>query len=232
VQRRCARVRQTAFVFARLHEGRLRALAPGADVTVLPGEWAGAVTRPSVSEGEPVVVFAGRHIPEKRVPALVGAIARARELRPELGLRCEIFGDGPERGLVEDEVGRLGVGEWVTVRGRVEGSVIEERLGAALCMALPSRREGYGLVVLEAASKGTPSVVVADEDNAAVELVEDGVNGVVASSASADDLAAAVLRVADQGRALRESTADWFAANAEARSIERSLRVVLKAYSS
>ena len=44
----------------------------------------------------------------------------------------------------------------------------------------PRTREGYGLVVVEAAARGTPSVVVADEDNAAVELVDDGDNGVVA----------------------------------------------------
>ena len=40
-------------------------------------------------------MFAGRHIPEKRVPALVPALALARERIPEL--RGEILGDGPER---------------------------------------------------------------------------------------------------------------------------------------
>ena len=44
------------------------------------------------------IVFAGRHIPEKRVPAIVPAMALARERLPEL--RCEIFGDGPERAAV------------------------------------------------------------------------------------------------------------------------------------
>ena len=49
-----------------------------------------------------------------------------------------------------------------------------------MCLVLPSRREGYGLVVIEAAAHGTPSVVVADPDNAAVELVTEGVNGFIA----------------------------------------------------
>ena len=39
-------------------------------------------------------------------------------------------------------------------------------------MVLPSRREGYGLVVVEAAARGVPSV--ADPDNAATELVQEG----------------------------------------------------------
>ena len=57
----------------------------------------------------------------------------------------------------------------------------------ALCMALPSSREGYGLVVVEAAASATPSVVVAGEDNAATELVDEGENGFVAASASAEE---------------------------------------------
>ena len=82
-------------------------------------------------------------------------------------------------------------------------------------MVLPSRREGYGLVVVEAAARGTPSVVVADPDNAATELVDEGVNGVVAASAAPDDLADAMVRVHEGGAVLRKSTADWFARNAQ-----------------
>ena len=54
------------------------------------------------------------------------------------------------------------------------------RARRATCHVLPSSREGYGLVVIEAAAYGTPTVVVAGDDNAAVELIEPGVNGFVA----------------------------------------------------
>jgi glycosyltransferase involved in cell wall biosynthesis len=97
-------------------------------------------------------------------------------------------------------------------------------------MLLPSQREGYGLVVIEAASRGTPSVVVAGSDNAAVELVTDGENGFIAPSASAEDLAAAILAVHAAGPALRDSTAAWFARNAERMSLSRSLEIALGAY--
>ena len=43
------------------------------------------------------------------------------------------------------------------------------------------------MVVVEAAARGTPSIVVAGEDNAAVELIEEGVNGFVVASADAQD---------------------------------------------
>jgi glycosyltransferase involved in cell wall biosynthesis len=229
VQRACARVPQRAFCFSRRHAARLREEGVRGEVTVLEGEYAGpAEPRPGRAEREPLVVFAGRHIAEKRVPALVPAMAAAVAERP--GLRCEILGDGPERPEVERQVAALGLSDVVAVRGFVPNAEVESALARAACMVLPSRREGYGMVVVEAAAAGTPSVVVDDPDNAAVELVEDGVNGVVAPSAAPADLAAAIVRVADAGAALRESTERWFAANARRLSIESSLDVVAGAY--
>ncbi len=100
------------------------------------------------------------------------AIALARERLPQL--RAAILGDGPERARVTELVAELGLGDVVEVPGFVSTGEVEELLGRALCLLLPSRREGYGLVVIEAAARGTPSIVVAGPDNAAVELVSRG----------------------------------------------------------
>jgi glycosyltransferase involved in cell wall biosynthesis len=227
VQALCARVRQRAFCFSRMHADRLRA-SGGPEATVLRGEYAGPLERPTPEPAEPLVVFAGRHIPEKQAPALVPAVARARERLPDL--RCEIFGDGPERDEVERRVAAEGLRDAIAVRGFAAPEEVGASLRRALCMVLPSRREGYGLIVVEAAAAGTPSVVVRGEDNAATELVEEGVNGFVAASASAGDLAGAIVRVGEAGAELRESTADWFASNAERLSLESSLRIVLDSY--
>jgi glycosyltransferase involved in cell wall biosynthesis len=228
VQRRGVHVPQRAFAFSRLHAQRLRDEGLRGEVTVLEGEYRGPLTPRGPAAAEPVVVFAGRHIPEKRVPALIPALVRARESAPEL--RADVYGDGPERGAVEAAVREHGLDGAVTVHGFVDSDTVDRALSRALCMALPSRREGYGLVVVEAASRGTPSVVVADPDNAATELVEEGENGVIAASASPEDLAAAILRVRDAGPALRERTAAWFERNAPRLSIESSLRTVLSYY--
>jgi hypothetical protein len=56
------------------------------------------------------------------------------------------------------------------------------------------------------------------------------VNGVFAASAAAPDLAAAILRVRAAGLSLRESTADWFARNADRLSLQSSVRRVLAVY--
>ena len=229
VQRLCARVPQRAFCYSRLHAARLRAEGVRGEVVVLGGmyvEDSDPVADPPPAE--PVVVFAGRHIREKRVPAIVPAISAARATAPEL--RAELYGDGPERALVRARVTELGLDGVVTVPGFVEPARIDAALRRALCLLLPSRREGYGLVVVEAAARGTPSVVVADPDNAATELIEEGVNDFVAHSASPADLAQAILRVRAGGDELRASTASWYAANARRLSLADSLERVAAAY--
>ena len=228
VQRLCARVPQRAFCFSRLHAARLRGEGLRGEPTVLTGEYVGSLDPPVPAPARPVVVFAGRHIPEKRVPALLPALARARAAASEL--RAELYGDGPERPRVLAEIERLGLGDVVDAPGFVAHAEVEEALRTALCMVLPSAREGYGLVVVEAAACGTPCVVVTGEDNAATELVDEGENGFVARDASPAALAEAILRVRDGGPDLRSRTAAWFGRNAERLSLEHSLETVLAAY--
>jgi glycosyltransferase involved in cell wall biosynthesis len=108
--------------------------------------------------------------------------------------------------------------------------VVEDALGRALCLVLPSRREGYGLVVLEALSRGTPAVVVAGPDNAAAELIEEGTNGAVVASTSPTALASAILHIAQEGIGLRASTLSQIRHDADRRMLARSLEQVAAAY--
>jgi glycosyltransferase involved in cell wall biosynthesis len=227
VQRRCIRVRQHAFSFSRVFARRLQEQGLRGELTVLGGIYAGP-SGVSPEPAEPVVVFAGRHIPEKQAGALVPAIAEARAREPEL--RGQIFGDGPMRPEVLRLIDEYGLDDSVEAPGFVSEDRLRAALSRALCLALPSKREGYGLVVVEAAALGVPSVVVRGPDNAATELVEEGVNGAVADSVERTELAAAILRVHAAGPALRESTAAWFERNADRLSLERSLETVLVVY--
>jgi glycosyltransferase involved in cell wall biosynthesis len=228
VQRLCARVPQRAFCFSRLYAARLREVGLAGELTMLAGAYAGPLHVHASDGAEPLVVFAGRHIPEKQVPAIVPAILRARRTLPEL--RAVLVGDGPDRPEVVRLVDELGVDGVVEVPGFLATEAVEALMARALCMLLPSRREGYGLVVIEAAARGTPSVVVAGPDNAAVELVAEGENGFIAPSASPEDLATAILRVHEAGAPLRRSAAEWFARNAPRLSLERSLELAMDAY--
>jgi glycosyltransferase involved in cell wall biosynthesis len=238
VQLLCARLPQRAFCFSRLHARRLRAEGLRGEPTVLEGEYAGSLEAPTARAAEPVVVFAGRLIPEKRAPLAVAAFAlAARHIEGLRGegltgetLRGEFYGDGPEREALQRAIVEHGVGEIASAPGFVEAATLDAALTRAECMLSTSRREGYGMVVVEASAHATPSVVVAGEDNAAVELVQEGVNGFVAASAEPEAVAEAIVRVHKAGMALRESTARWFAENAQRLSLESSLRTVLGSY--
>ncbi len=230
IQSACLRVPQRAFCFSRLHERRLLEQNVRGTVTRLEGQYAQPLDPAQRREARPVVVFAGRHIPEKRVPALVPALAEARRQIPNL--RGEIYGDGPERKAVLKAIAKAGLDGSIAAPGFVDANVLEDAVASALCLVLPSRREGYGLVLVEAAARGVPVVVVEGPDNATTELVEEGTNGAVASSAEPRELAAAIMRVHTAGPELRASTLEWFRRNAERLSLERSLQLVVREYAS
>jgi len=228
VQQLCLRLPQRAFCFSRLVERRLLAEGIRGEVTVLEGQFEGA-SADATLPAEPLVVFAGRHIAEKNPVAVVQAVAKARETIPEL--RAEIYGDGPERPRVLAAIAEHGLKGIVEAPGFVDGEVIEDALGRGLCLVLPSRREGYGLVVLEALSRGTPAVLVRSDDNAATEFIEEDVNGYAAED-ELDELAAAIARVQEAGDRLRDSALSWFVRNAHRLSLESSLAIVSEVYRS
>jgi glycosyltransferase involved in cell wall biosynthesis len=229
VQQACVVMPHTAYCFSRLHAQRLVDAGYAGTPVILPGLYAGPVEPTPAKDVDPeLVVYAGRHVQEKRVDQLVRGFARARERNPSL--RLELYGDGPVRPYVEELARSLGLDSSMVVHGRRPEEEVAETIARAACLVTASEREGYGLVVVEAAAHGTPSVVVAGPENAATELVRDGVNGVVSPDASPESLAGAMARVIAAGPALRESTAEWFTENAQTLTIDRSLELVVQGY--
>jgi len=228
VQRACAAVPQRAFCFSELHAARLRAEGLRGEITVLRGLYSGSLEPAPARAADPLVLFAGRLIPEKRVTLGVAAVALAA--RRIEGLQGVFYGDGPERDRLHAAIAEHGAEAILSAPGFADAELVEADMRRALCMLLPSRREGYGMVVVEASAHATPSIVVAGEDNAATELVEDGVNGVVVESDDPEAVADAIVRVHEAGPALRESTARWFAEHAGELSLEASLEQVLASY--
>jgi glycosyltransferase involved in cell wall biosynthesis len=157
----------------------------------------------------PYLLFVGRLIPDKRATMIPRALAAARAEMPELS--AVMVGDGPERSALERAVEASGEGSRVRILGRVPDAELRDLRAGASVFVAPSVREGFGLAVAEAAASGIPSVVVAHEDNAAVELIVEGVNGFVVVPDDPGALAAGILKAVRGGPRLRSSTADWFA---------------------
>jgi glycosyltransferase involved in cell wall biosynthesis len=231
VQRLCAAVPQQALCLAHKHARRLVAAGLRSEPLVIRRGLYGAPPDPALRRpSEPLVVFAGRLIPEKQAAAVVPAVALAAQQVP--GLRGLIFGEGPDRGHVLQAISRLGPDAPVRAAGFVSESELTATLARALCLMFPTRREGLGTVVMEAAALGVPSIVVEGPDNGATELIEPGRNGVVAPSATPGDLAEAIAAVHRGGERMRQDTIAWYEAHAGEMSLEGSFQAVLALYRS
>ncbi|WP_431795799.1 glycosyltransferase family 4 protein [Microbacterium enclense] len=229
LQRLAIAVTPVATCHSQLSATRLRREGLRSEPVVSPGLIDGAVqTAPTAPASRPpYVLYAGRHIPDKRVDSLPAAVAEARRTVPDL--RLVILGSGPSTAEIRAEVDRAGGSAWTDFPGFVEDAELDTLLHGALALINPSRREGYGLVVVEANAHGTPVVLVADEGNAATELIDPGVNGIVAPSTSPTDLARAIRAVADGGDDLRRSARAWYDAAVGTRTIRRTVEGILSA---
>ncbi len=164
--------------------GRVSTLPNGVDADFL----AGISPAPTGYD----VTYAGRLCDFKHLELLIDALAVVLASRPET--TCLIIGDGPHRQFLEKYTADAGVADAVTFAGFVEDqSEFYGMLKACRVFALPSRREGFGIIVLEANAAGLPVVVADHPDNHARDLI-DATNGEVVD-ADAEAFAQALLRL-------------------------------------
>lgn len=119
------------------------------------------------------IIFVGRLIKDKHVEVLIGAI---RILHPDFPhLRCFIIGKGPEEEGLKAQVSTANLANNVFFMGyaRNHDEVVRLLKSSRMCV-LPSTREGFGMVALEALACGIPVLTADHPDNAVRDLVECG----------------------------------------------------------
>jgi glycosyltransferase involved in cell wall biosynthesis len=152
------------------------------------------------------VIFVGQLISRKGVDLLLEAMRPLFAEHPNLVL--SVIGDGSETQALQDRARFLGIAERVNFEGTVSSDRIRARLASAAVLVLPSRWDGWGMVVNEALSAGVP-VIVSDRCGAA-DLVQHGVNGYVFRSEDIEDLRQCLrsfLENADARSAMRSAAA-------------------------
>jgi glycosyltransferase involved in cell wall biosynthesis len=135
------------------------------------------------------IIFAGRLIREKNMDLLLKAIALVKSSNPSV--YCIIMGDGPEKENLLKLTEELGLTDNVLFTGFVEYEELIANIKASKVLALPSKREGFGMVVIEGFACGKPVITVNSRDNAAQEIVKDSVNGFVVD-AEEEELASSI----------------------------------------
>jgi glycosyltransferase involved in cell wall biosynthesis len=141
----------------------------------------------------PAVGFVGRLVDSKNVELLLDAVAAVPEVQ---GL---IVGDGPLRSQLEARASRLGIADRVTFTGPVEEERKWELMRAMDMHCLLSKEmekgqvEGFGIVILEAAAAGTPSIGA--NSGGIPDPLCDGRAGIVVPSQSVEEVGAAIRKL-------------------------------------
>ena len=107
-------------------------------------------------DDQPRVVVVSRLVPHKQVEHAIEALAQLSEAHPDVRLR--IVGEGYHRAALEQLAHELGVADRVDLLGHVSDGERDAELARAWVHVLPSLKEGWGLVAVEAAACGTPTL--------------------------------------------------------------------------
>ncbi|MEJ7783916.1 MAG: glycosyltransferase [Solirubrobacteraceae bacterium] len=144
----------------RVSPWRVRVEPPGVDLERFsPGDRRQARERLGLGTCPFVAVSVRRLVSRMGLDTLIAAWAQALSALPR-GAQLLIAGDGPQRHELEELVASGGLQESVRFLGRVDEDALVDLYRAADVGIVPTRSfEGFGLVVIEAAACGTPTIV-------------------------------------------------------------------------
>ncbi|WP_287496700.1 glycosyltransferase family 4 protein [Pandoraea sp. CB10b_02] len=153
---------------------------------------------PTPHDHDRCVLSVGRLVPDKGFDRLIAAWSRVAAGAP--GWRVQIVGDGPLRDALIAQARDAGVADSVSVLPAVRD--VARYYASAAVYCLPSRRESFGLVLLEAKAYALPVAAYA-ADAGPRALLHDGVDSLVVEDGDIPALADALARlIGDAG--LRE----------------------------
>lgn len=171
----------------------------------------GRVPSPSPPPTDGPVLAVGRLVPEKGFDLLIRAVA-------ETGDRLVIVGDGSLRADLEALASSTGAA--VEFAGVVAPGELSALYSSCRVVAVPSRREGFGLVAAEALAAGRP--VVASAVGGLTDIVAPGETGVLVSPDDVVALGAGLRAVTAEMGAAGPASVAWLSPSSIA---ERNLRV-------
>ena len=161
-----------------------------------PGALAGMLAAPGK-----VLMHVSNFRAVKRTVDVIRIFARVSQALPAT---LVMVGDGPDRGIAQDEARTLGVADRVQFLGRIDN--VAPLLSGADLFLLPSSTESFGLSALEALACGVP--VVASNTGGIPEVIREGITGALRDVGDVEGMAAAAIGIlGDEERWARMSVA-------------------------
>ena len=169
------------------------------------------------------IIFAGQLIHRKGVDVLLNALRPLFAEYSDLHLR--LIGEGETRAALSAQVDACGFRRHVTFAGAMSADDASARIAAADLLVLPSRWDGWGMVVNEALAVGVP--VVASDACGASDLIRHGANGYVFASGDADSLRDCLREFCNQSHGERLAMRRAARATGEAVAADRAARYLI-----
>jgi len=211
-------------------DAKVRVVHPGVDATRFrPDLPAALLRRRFAADQELLLLSVGRLQRRKGHDLCIQALALLSRELPHL--RYLIVGDGQERVALQNLAVECGVSDRVSFAGEVSADMLATCYAAADIFLLPNRLdgvdfEGFGIVFLEAAACGLP--VIGGASGGVGEAVEHGRTGFLVGGCDAEELAAAIRRLAaapglrrEMGRAGRQRVVEQFTWEAASNAVKR-----------
>ena len=176
------------------------------------------IDRISKANANSDIIYVGRLVQHKNVDQIIRALRLIKDAGQEL--HCVVIGDGPEKQSLEEISKELHVDQQISWLGFVEDSEnVYAHMKASRVFVLPSSREGFGIVAVEANACGLPVVTVQEPGNAVQDLLEGGKNGSAVPNTPAFIASAILDWLGKDGSSTRSlvSDFDWVAICEEAK---------------
>jgi len=182
--------------------------------------------RPAFAHPESIVFGSvGRMVAVKDYPTLTRAFIQLVRQQPERAARARlvIVGEGPARKICLDLLQAAGLAHLAWLPGVRDD--IADIMQVLDVFVLPSKNEGISNTILEALASGLPVIATAVGGN--LELVEEGVNGMLVQPGDVGGMAQALLAYLDAPARIAEH-----GAHARQHAVQRfSIPVMAEAYS-
>lgn len=162
----------------------------------------------------------------KGVDTVIRALREVRRSVP--AVVYEVVGDGDDRPRLEELARQEGVADAVRFLGRLDADALAAAYARCSLFAMPSEKEGFGIVFLEAAFFGKPSI--GGRHGGTPEVIEDGVTGYLVSRGDVAGLTDVAVRLlvdsnlrGAMGEAARVAVRQRFSYTVFRRSLARAL---------
>ena len=146
------------------------------------------------------LLWVGRMSVEKGLHILIEAMREVLREFPHAQLT--LVGDGPEKSTIEQLIKEYQLEKHVHLEGLCSHQEVSRYFKRAHVFVLPSLREGFPLVVLEALASGVPCI--ASNVGGLKAVVEDGVNGYLVSPSNMKELSLKVIELLNNPDVLKE----------------------------